>query len=89
VPAVSEMLQTPNEFRKTGVLFLSSAEEPGADTFIHTLIMRYLDRSRFDVHVAYSADRPDARTPAFVEDSEPALATVQFRTLAVRPVRPR
>jgi glycosyltransferase involved in cell wall biosynthesis len=65
VPAVSEMLQNPDEFRKTGVLFLSSAEEPGADTFIHTLIMRYLDRSRFDVHVAYSADRPDARTPAF------------------------
>jgi glycosyltransferase involved in cell wall biosynthesis len=56
VPALSQ---------KTGVLFLSSAEEPGADTFIHTLIMRHLDRSRFDVHVAYSADRPDAKTPAY------------------------
>lgn len=56
---------TEAAFQKTGVLFLSSAEEPGADTFIHTLIMRYLDRSLFDVHVAYSADRPESRTPAF------------------------
>src|SRR6187397_32799 len=51
--------------RKTGVLFLSSAEHPGADTFIHTLIMRMLDRSQFDVHVACSAGAPGARTPAF------------------------
>ena len=51
--------------QKTGVLFVSSAELPGADTFIHTLIMRNLDRSRFDVHVAYSAEHPGARTPAF------------------------
>jgi len=51
--------------QKTGVLFLSSAEAPGADTFIHTLILRHLDRSRFDVHVAYSAERPDSKTPAF------------------------
>ena len=51
--------------RKTGVLFLSSAEHPGADTFIHTLIMRNLDRSRFDVHVACSAGPPNARTPAY------------------------
>jgi len=50
---------------KTGVLFISSAELPGADTFVHTLIMRNLDRSRFDVHVAYSAEHPGARTPAF------------------------
>ena len=51
--------------RKTGVLFISSAELPGADTFIHTLIMRSLDRSHFDVHVACSAGRPGAPTPAF------------------------
>ena len=51
--------------RRTGVLFLSSAEEPGADTFIHTLLMRHLDRSRFDVHVAYSSPHPDVRTVAF------------------------
>ena len=49
---------------KTGVLFISSAEDPGADTFIHTLIMRSLDRKRFDVHVAYSAGKPAARSAA-------------------------
>jgi glycosyltransferase involved in cell wall biosynthesis len=37
---------------KPGVLFISSAEWPGADTFIHMLIMRHLDRQRFDVHIA-------------------------------------
>ena len=31
---------------KVRVLFLSSAENPGADTFIHTLIMRSLNRAR-------------------------------------------
>jgi glycosyltransferase involved in cell wall biosynthesis len=56
---------------KTGVLFISSAEQPGADTFIHALIMRNLDRSRFEVHVACSAGKPGARTPAYE-----ALATI-------------
>src|SRR5687768_16178229 len=55
----------PSQGRKTGVLFISSAELPGADTFIHTLIMRSLDRSQFDVHVACSAGRPNAVTPAY------------------------
>jgi glycosyltransferase involved in cell wall biosynthesis len=50
--------------QKTGVLFVSSADLFGADTFIHTLIMRSLDRSRFDVHVACSAGPPGARAPA-------------------------
>jgi glycosyltransferase involved in cell wall biosynthesis len=47
--------------RKTGVLFLSSAEQPGADTFIHMLVMRGLDRSRFDVHVAGPSGGPGTR----------------------------
>ena len=51
--------------RKMGVLFLNSPERPGADTFIHMLIMRALDRNRFDVHVACSAGPPQSRTPAF------------------------
>jgi glycosyltransferase involved in cell wall biosynthesis len=55
----------PSQGRKTGVLFISSAELPGADTFIHTLVMRSLDRSQFDVHVACSAGRPGAVTPAY------------------------
>src|SRR5262245_22048883 len=50
---------------RTGVLFISSAEYPGADTFIHMLIMRSLDRARFEVHVACSAGPPDARTPGY------------------------
>lgn len=37
---------------KTGILFISSAEHPGADTFVHMLLMRSLDRSRFALHVA-------------------------------------
>jgi len=37
---------------KQGILFISSAEWPGADTSIHMQMMRHLDRRRFDVHVA-------------------------------------
>ena len=48
-----------------GVLFISSAEHPGADTFIHMLIMSSLDRACFDVHVACSAGTPGARTPGY------------------------
>jgi glycosyltransferase involved in cell wall biosynthesis len=50
---------------RTQVLFISSAEHPGADTFIHMLIMRSLDRARFDVHVACSACPPEARTKGY------------------------
>jgi glycosyltransferase involved in cell wall biosynthesis len=50
---------------KTQVLFVSSAENPGADTFIHMLIMRTLDRARFEVHVACSACPPHARTKGY------------------------
>src|SRR5262249_55475547 len=50
---------------RIGVLFLNSPERPGADTFIHTLLMRGLERSRFEVHVACSAGTGGARTPAF------------------------
>jgi glycosyltransferase involved in cell wall biosynthesis len=50
---------------KTGILFISSAEHPGADTFIHMLLMRSLDRTRFDVHVACSPGPPDAPTPGY------------------------
>ena len=46
------MSATTNDRRpgsKAQVLFVSSAELPGADTFIHMLIMRTLDRAQFDV----------------------------------------
>jgi glycosyltransferase involved in cell wall biosynthesis len=62
---MSATTNDPRAGRKTQVLFVSSAEHPGADTFIHMLIMRSLDRSRFDVHVAGSACPPDARTNGY------------------------
>src|SRR5688572_8071864 len=76
LPIPQRMRGTPSERQKTGILFLSSAEDPGADTFIHTLIMRSLDRSRFDVHVACSAGAPGARTPAY-----DVLATIPDLTI--------
>lgn len=52
---------------KTGILFLHSATLPplGADTWVHTLIMRYLDRSKHDVHVACAPGRKGSMTPTF------------------------
>jgi len=43
-----------------GVLFLQSQEYLGADTMMHTQLMRYFDRSWLQVHVAYpSSDHGD------------------------------
>ncbi len=52
---------------KTRVLFLHSATRPplGADTWIHALIMRHLDRSTHEVHVACSPGTATAPTPTF------------------------
>lgn len=49
------------------VLFLHTATEPplGADTWVHSLIMRSLDRAEFDVHVACAPGTRFARTPTF------------------------
>jgi glycosyltransferase involved in cell wall biosynthesis len=50
------MTRSPNEplvaAAKTGVLFIDSSTKPGADTWIHHQLIRCLDRSRYDVHVA-------------------------------------
>jgi glycosyltransferase involved in cell wall biosynthesis len=62
---------------KTGVLFVNSPARLGADTFIHLLIMRALDRSRFEVHVACSAGTPGARTPVF--DALSAIPDLHLR----------
>ena len=43
---------SPAHQAKTGVLFISSPVRPEADTSIHALLMRHLDRSRFEVHAA-------------------------------------
>ncbi|MET0790903.1 MAG: glycosyltransferase family 4 protein [Polyangiaceae bacterium] len=50
---------------KTRVLFLHSATRPplGADTWIHTLIMRHLDRSQHEVHVACAPGPTSQPTP--------------------------
>jgi glycosyltransferase involved in cell wall biosynthesis len=45
---------------KIPVLFINSPEAPAADTFIHVLSMRALDRERFEVHVACSKG-PDGK----------------------------
>lgn len=41
--------------RKIGVLFIQSQEGYGADSVVHTHLMRHLDRDRFTVHVACTA----------------------------------
>ena len=41
--------------QKTGVLFIQSQEGYGADSVVHTHLMRHLDRDRFTVHVACTA----------------------------------
>ena len=52
---------------KTRVLFLHSATRPplGADTWIHTLIMRHLDRTQHEVHVACVPGPLGRPTPTF------------------------
>jgi glycosyltransferase involved in cell wall biosynthesis len=62
---------------KRRVLFVSSAEHPGADTFVHMLIMRSLDRARFDVHVACSACPPHARSKGY--QALAAIPEIQLR----------
>ena len=50
---------------RESILFVSSAEHPGADTYIHALIIRYLDRRRFDVHIACPADAAGIRSAGY------------------------
>jgi glycosyltransferase involved in cell wall biosynthesis len=40
---------------KIGVLFIHSSEEFGADAAVHVDLMRHLDRTKFEVHVACTA----------------------------------
>jgi glycosyltransferase involved in cell wall biosynthesis len=50
---------------RESILFISSAEHPGADTYIHTLIIRHLNRRHFDVHVACPAGSAGARPAGY------------------------
>jgi glycosyltransferase involved in cell wall biosynthesis len=63
---------------KTGVLFISSAEWPGADTFVHMLIMRSLDRERFDVHVAGPASQESSGYQALTAIEGTRLRSAEF-----------
>ena len=49
------------------MLFIHSATRPplGADTWIHALIMRHLDRNVHEVHVACATGPEDAPTPTY------------------------
>ncbi len=52
---------------KVRVLFIHTATRPplGADTWIHALIIRHLERSQHDVHVACAIGGAGSRTPTF------------------------
>jgi glycosyltransferase involved in cell wall biosynthesis len=63
---------------KTPVLFVSSAEHPGADTFIHMLIMRTLDRARFEVHVAGPSDTSSLGYQALATIPDAHLRSADF-----------
>jgi glycosyltransferase involved in cell wall biosynthesis len=69
--------QRRSRAHRTGVLFVSSAERPGADTFVHSLIVRSLDRLRFDVHVAGSSESLESSAPGYVPLA--AIPDVQSR----------
>jgi glycosyltransferase involved in cell wall biosynthesis len=63
---------------RTGVMFLNSAFQPGADTWVHNLLIRHLDRGRFAVEAAV--------TPG--TDAEPSPSLQVLRTLPDLGVRP-
>jgi glycosyltransferase involved in cell wall biosynthesis len=52
---------------KTPVLFVNTATLPplGADTWVHALLMRSVDRARFEVHSACAPGKPGAPTPTY------------------------
>jgi glycosyltransferase involved in cell wall biosynthesis len=70
---------------KTRVLFVNSPTRAplGADTWIHALIMRYLDRARFEVHAACAAGRPGRPTPT--HEALTAIPDLHLRRLDFGP----
>jgi glycosyltransferase involved in cell wall biosynthesis len=49
---------------RTGVLFLNSPFQPGADTWVHNLLIRSLDRARFSVEAAVTPGTEEAPSPS-------------------------
>jgi glycosyltransferase involved in cell wall biosynthesis len=59
---------------KIGVLFLHAQQEFGADAAVHADLMRFLDRDRFEVHVACTAGTGDGEPlPLRIMRSIPGL----------------
>jgi glycosyltransferase involved in cell wall biosynthesis len=52
----------PAVYKRTRVLFINSALLPGADTWIHFLLLRNLPQVQFELH---AAGQPGAAAPAF------------------------
>jgi glycosyltransferase involved in cell wall biosynthesis len=55
---------------KINVLFVHSQVGFGADSAIHSHLMRYLDRDRFSVHVACPSGDPSSPAPSFARFRE-------------------
>jgi glycosyltransferase involved in cell wall biosynthesis len=68
---------------RPGVLFISSAEWPGADTFIHMLIMRHLDRQKFVVHIAGPGGESGVRSDGY--KALAAIPDVRLRAMNFGP----
>jgi glycosyltransferase involved in cell wall biosynthesis len=49
---------------RTGVMFLNSPYQPGADTWVHNLLIRHLDRGRFAVEAAVTPGTDTAPSPS-------------------------
>lgn len=67
------------------MLFVNSPTRPplGADTWIHALIMRSLDRARFEVHAACAPGRPGQPTPT--HEALTAIPDLHLRRLDFGP----
>jgi glycosyltransferase involved in cell wall biosynthesis len=60
---VLNFMRSPPD-KRTRVLFINSALLPGADTWIHLLLLRNLPQDRFELH---AAGQPGSPAPAFDE----------------------
>lgn len=69
--------------RKIRVLFMQSQAFFGADTMIHSLIMRNLDRERLEVHVACNPRDGTKPSPSYV--ALHSLPDVRFRATSFGP----
>ncbi len=69
--------------KKINVLFMQSQSYFGSDSMIHSLLMRYLDRSKFDVHVAVNAGTRESPSASF--KALQAIPDLQLRPTSFGP----